>query len=423
MNHTSILIESPCELINLTPLNPLISRCQIKVCYVGDTPNRNGSIISKETAREMARSLPGSPIVGYYNEAKGDFEGHNRSIEIAGNSMRIKDTTQPYGFVDLNAKSWFQDYLDDGVVHTYLVTEGYLWTGQYPEAKRVLERGNNQSMELDENSLDGSWTIDDKSGMEFFIINEAIISKLCILGEDVEPCFEGARISEFSLDVSFNEKVTSLMRQVRELKGGTPIVEKEEKMTEFSLDEQQVEETVEQQEEETVEENFSLQEPEQTEEIEENSTIEENPVQEENANSINFELEYNALQASYSELETQYNELTTQYSDLENAYNELLQFKKEKELESKQAMIDSFYMLSDEDKKDVIDNIENYTLEEIEGKLAIICVHNKLNLSDEPKDDEKVIDAETTFSLNDIEEDENEVVPALVSLLRKNKKN
>ena len=77
MNHTSILIESPCELINLTPLNPLISRCQIKVCYVGDTPNRNGSIITKEVAREMANSLPGSPIVGFYNENKGDFEGHN----------------------------------------------------------------------------------------------------------------------------------------------------------------------------------------------------------------------------------------------------------------------------------------------------------------------------------------------------------
>jgi hypothetical protein len=29
------------------------------------------------------------------------------------------------------------------------MTEGYIWTGQYPEAKRIVERGNNQSMELD----------------------------------------------------------------------------------------------------------------------------------------------------------------------------------------------------------------------------------------------------------------------------------
>ena len=34
------------------------------------------------------------------------------------------------------------------------MTEGYLWKGQYPEAKRVIERGNNQSMELDDENLE-----------------------------------------------------------------------------------------------------------------------------------------------------------------------------------------------------------------------------------------------------------------------------
>jgi len=28
----------------------------------------------------MANSLPGSPIVGFYNEQTGDFEEHNREI-------------------------------------------------------------------------------------------------------------------------------------------------------------------------------------------------------------------------------------------------------------------------------------------------------------------------------------------------------
>ena len=103
----SIKLDSPCELINVTPINPLISKCQIKVCWVGDEANRNKSIISKEVAREMANSLPGSPIVGYYNEASGDFEEHNRIIEIANGQLRVKDTTRPYGFVDLGAKCWF----------------------------------------------------------------------------------------------------------------------------------------------------------------------------------------------------------------------------------------------------------------------------------------------------------------------------
>jgi hypothetical protein len=69
----SIKLDSPCELINIVPFNPLISKCQIKVCWVGDEPNRNRSVITKDVAREMANSLPGSPIVGYYNENKEDF--------------------------------------------------------------------------------------------------------------------------------------------------------------------------------------------------------------------------------------------------------------------------------------------------------------------------------------------------------------
>lgn len=265
MKHTSIVVNSPVELINVTPVNPLISRCQIKVCYVGDTPNRNGSVITKDVAREMAKSLPGSPIVGFYNEATSDFEEHNRRIDIAGGKLKFEDTTRPYGFVDLSAKMWFQDYLDDGVVHTYLVTEGWLWTGQYPESKRVVTNGNNQSMELDPDSLDGTWTIDDKSGMEFFIINEAIFSKLCILGEEFEPCFEGSTITHFSLDDEFNQKIYSLMKEVKKLKGGSSLMENEnilnneveevkEPTTEFAAAEETEVETVE---ETVVEENES----------------------------------------------------------------------------------------------------------------------------------------------------------------------
>lgn len=162
MKHTSIKLDTPCEFINVTPVNPLISKCQIKVCYVGEDPNRNRSIITKEVATQMANSLPGSPIVGFYNEGKEDFEEHNRVIDISNGEFKIKDTTRPYGFVDMNAKVWFQKFLDDGVnEHEYLMTEGYIWTGQYPESQRIIDKGNNQSMELSEDYLDATWTKDD----------------------------------------------------------------------------------------------------------------------------------------------------------------------------------------------------------------------------------------------------------------------
>ena len=231
MKHQSVpMLEHPCEFINITPINPLISKCEIKVCYVGDEPNRNRSVITKEVATEMANSLPGSPIVGYYNEAAGDFEEHNRIIDISGGKVQIKDTTRPYGFVDLGAKVWFQKFLDDGKdEREYLMTEGYLWTGQYPEAQRIIDEGNNQSMELSNKFLDATWTKDINGKPKFFIINEAIIAKLCVLGENQEPCFEGATITQpqiqFSYDDGFKEQLFSMMNELKQLikEGGAPV--------------------------------------------------------------------------------------------------------------------------------------------------------------------------------------------------------
>jgi hypothetical protein len=124
--HNSVTLNSPIEIIDNQRISPLISKCQIKVCYVGEEPNRNGSVITKAVARDMGATLRGCPIVGFYNENTGDFEGHNQIIDISNGEWKIKDTTVPYGFVDLNAKVWFQKFSDDGVEHEYLMTEGYL---------------------------------------------------------------------------------------------------------------------------------------------------------------------------------------------------------------------------------------------------------------------------------------------------------
>jgi hypothetical protein len=178
----------------------------------------------------MANSLPGSPIVGFYNEVSKDFEEHNRTITISNGKFAVEDATRPYGFVDLNAKVWFQKYLDDDQVEReYMVTEGYIWTGQYPEAQRIIDKGNNQSMELDENTLDATWTREGNGKPKFFIINEAIISKLCILGEKCEPCFEGSSITaptiQFSFEDGFKEQLFSMMNELKDLlnKGGAKV--------------------------------------------------------------------------------------------------------------------------------------------------------------------------------------------------------
>ena len=66
-------------------------------------------------------------------------------------------------------------------------------------------------------------------------------------------------------------------------------------------------------------------------------------------------------------------------------------------------MIDSFYMLSNEDKKDVIENIDKYSVDEIEAKLSVICVRNKVSFDLEEDKEE----TSTVFNLenNWIEDD------------------
>jgi len=46
-------------------------------------------------------------------------------------------------------------------------------------------------------------------------------------------------------------------------------------------------------------------------------------------------------------------------------------------------LINEFYMLSEEDKKDVIENKAKYSLEEIKAKLAVVCFEKKVNFNSE----------------------------------------
>lgn len=420
--HVSIKMNTPCEFINLQPVNPLISKVQIKVCYVGDEPNRNGTVITRDVAKQMANSLPGSPIVGFYNETKEDFEEHNRIIDLSNGKFEFKDTTRPYGFVDLNARAWFQKFEDDGVEHEYLVTEGYLWTGQYPETKRILAKGNSQSMELE--NVEGDWAINDKGDYEFFIINEAIISKLCILGDDVEPCFEGASISkfEFSFDEKFTNTYSAFIKQMYELinEGGTPVDKEQEVVVEEEvLDEEVIpaEEEVpaeEPVEEEVIEEEVSEEEPVEEELPEEEVIEEEAPEEVEEEPVPEFRVQ-----------DTQeYQDLMARCSALETEVEELRAYKLSAERKDKKAMIDSFYMLSDEDKQDVLENIDKYSLDEIEAKLSVICVRNKVsfNLDEENKDE--TVPAVFSLDADEVSGDDS-VTPAWVKAVQnvaKNKK-
>ena len=459
MMHQSIAtIDSP-EFINLQPLeiNPLMSSCEIKVLYLGE--NRNHSYITKDVATEMAKTLRGAPIVGYYKEDKDDFADHGERMIFDDEGIKFECLTRPYGFVAPDAKVWFQKFDDvdefgNTTTREYLMTTGYLWTGQYEECKSVVEGGKPQSMELDEESLEGHWSTNSKTGMDFFIINDAIFSKLCILGEDVEPCFEGSSITapEVSktftkMDDNFKKTLYAMMQDLKfALEGGQKMIidEAETKVTEPEVVETEAEITAEEtsiETEATVEEETTL----ETEESSEDKDTEDQSVLAENDNSIedqssqeNFtkaddkdeeeeskdandskkdseseeddeDKEYKCGESdkkekSYSLLETELAETKAAYADLEQKYQVLVEFKKQIDNEKKDALINSFYMLSDEDKADVIENKSNYSLDEIESKLSVICVRKRVNFDlEDTSKKEEVVENVTTYNMNDVE--------------------
>lgn len=453
MQHTSIQMNVPVEIVALEPsdISPFIQKATIKVCYVSDKPNRNQTIITKQSANYLAKSLRGSPIVGFYNEELKDFETHNRELEIKDGKIVLKDVTKPYGFVDINAKIWFAKYLDDNQFEReYLVTEGWIWTGVYEESQRI-SKGNNQSMELDKKLSKGHWTNEDNDNIKFFIFNEPILKKLCILGENNEPCFEGASIS-FSLDTQIKEELYNLINKGETVKMelennlntestedfatqegqkeektcpkcGKPVSEctcEDKKANDNSKDDDTVNSSCKKKHEEY--EAIIAEKDEQiaafSSQISElNSTIE----------TLNSDCQkkYEEYEAIIAEKDSQNVTFSSQISELNSTIETLNQqitalqeFKYGVEKTEKMNLINSFTMLSDEEKKEVIENVDKYSLYDIKAKLSIICVENKVNfsVSEEIKEEEQ----STTYSLNTPEEDN---TPAWVKAIRATSQN
>ena len=132
--------------------------------------------------------------------------------------------------------------------------------------------------------------------------------------------------------------------------------------------------------------------------------------------------EYNELVEKYNALVESNNELQTSYSNLQAENETLRQFKVETETVAKENLIAEFTMLSDEDKKDVVENITSYTLDEIEAKLAVICRRKKISFA--VNTDIELNDASTTFSLNNADNDVDSGKPSWLRAVDRNiKKN
>lgn len=196
---------------NLEQYNQVLSKARCRTFY--KSLNRNGTYITDEFADKLLSTIPYTPVKGIFNQDEHDYEDHGKE----------RTEGRIYGIVPENPNFAWEKHLDeDGVERDYACVDVLLFTGIYPEASEIV--GKSQSMELYAPSIKGDWGI--KDGQKCFIFEDACFLGLQVLGDNVEPCFEGAAF--FSLYNSIKELIENNTFSIKEEKG-------EENMINFRL--------------------------------------------------------------------------------------------------------------------------------------------------------------------------------------------
>lgn len=153
------------------------SKGRARIFYTGK--NRNRTYITEEFARQLLSTIAYAPVKGIWDEEEQDFTTHGATRNLG----RI------YGIVPESYNLQWEDHNDDdGVTRSYACVDVILYTGLYPEANTILNKS--LSMELYPPSIQGTWEYVD--GERLYKYSNASFFGLQALGDNVEPCFEGA---------------------------------------------------------------------------------------------------------------------------------------------------------------------------------------------------------------------------------------
>lgn len=331
-------------------VNNQFSIGRARVFYEG--PNINRTIITPEVAKDLIKTIPGTPIIGRFNLENDDFEGHGEG-QIA------------YGFVPLDPNPLkvevTEDYFGLPVKRTYYEVDAVIWDGRFPEAKKILEEEKSLSMELNPETLDGEFEIYDEK--TYLKITNAEFFGITVLGDGHTPCFKDAKFlqtyasmlgayealakeqesniggknmpnaEETVVEVEVNETDSTITNEEApvevEAEVTEPVAEEFEAETEETAEETPTEEGIEEgTEEETTEEETE----EEAEEVEETEEAEEEVEAEAEENSVESEEEpevevVEADSAAYEEaeaLKAEVAELKSKLEVYENAAKEEL---------------------------------------------------------------------------------------------------
>lgn len=396
----SVIVSSPLERISESNQN--LGRLKVRVFT--KYANRNGSYITDAVAQQLIDSATTGnvPVIGFFDPQSQSWSSHT------GPTL-----ANAYGYVE-NFEGW-QSFSDtDGVARDYAVFSVVLFTKYFEEAQKVL--GQNQSMELNPDSITGDWA---KIGEEeYYVFKTAEMLGFCIIG-DHEPCFSVSAFFSKDDDTydtqydKFSSLLSDLKAQVEEAKN----VQKggEQPMNEFENQEVvDVQDTPVENIKEVSNDNFenNISEAEvkvenTVEDVAAEENIVEEPVfeeQEQEQESSDEPSEYDLLQERFEALQNSYNELTQQLNDKINEFNNL-QAELNNQIESmknenaqlqekvneyeaqkiseennrKEELVKKYEnILTSEEIAPIREMINDFSYDELESKLAILYANKKI---------------------------------------------
>ena len=376
---------------DLVPYNDVLSKARVHIFYKNG--NRNGTYITDEFGEQLAQTLTYVPIKGIYKEEDEDFSGHGEVTQ-----GRI------YGIVPEEKNFAWEPVADGEVVRNYASCDVLLFTGIYKEASQIV--GKSLSMELNPKTAEGRF--ENIDGITYYVFEKGSFLSLQILGDKIEPCFEGAGF--FSLNEAFN----NLLKDIHEydsknrIKGGslkvrfngkdevyqalwdslnTNYTEEKEWTVDYSIIDVAENNCVVQELESGKCYSCSFTKDEETGKYsfefntENEYTI--NPADSvvEKGKFVELENLVSTLNTEKAESKNNYEALEKKFNELSTQYEELKSFKAQRELEDKNKIIEKYSRKLDNEVIETYKNkINSYSLIDLDKDLAYELVCSDKNL-------------------------------------------
>lgn len=187
----------------------------IDIAYRG--LNRNKFIISEETFENSFKTIHGIPVVVNYNIESNTIGEHDELVILNKENKieNIINLTQGIGFVPPNPKlEWVEFKEENGEIKKYLRTEVFIW-------KRMMGYDYIKEKEFTNQSMEIHIVTGKKDKDKAFEITEFEWEALCLLEDDIEPCYENAK-----LDLNFSKLTAKIQMSLEKKKESEKMSEK-----------------------------------------------------------------------------------------------------------------------------------------------------------------------------------------------------